>query len=363
MLSVKSSTIIVRHMQLIYIIRSCVTKRLSQRERLLGKRGRAAEIRDVSVGELASDEAESVDSWRKNTVEVRWDTLSEDLVEQARGDLGVDGRADGAVGDETAPALEGVEAAAGGVATEEDGVEEVHLENLGADELVGVWLDTVGPVVWDLLLAGEGVGTVIVLLGAEEGGNGVVVWGVAAGAGWHELVQERGSAEEQQAQRAEVEVGVLIDGLLVALVAVQSKVGKVVVAASGLGHHAEEGAVELEVVTTVGKVIVTGERGVSLELVVAIKTWLAASQDWVGRSAAGGVASDRKLLGDEIAVGQGQTEKGEEVGKIVANVVDVLLSVDELVVSDNTIVCQKVVVGSDVPGSKLASCVWVFVKR
>ena len=80
-----------------------------------------------------------------------------------------------------------------------------------------------------------------------------------------------------------VEVGVLISRLEPSLLTVFSQAFQVVVAASGLGHHAEEGAVESEVVALASEVIVTSQRCVCLELVVAVETRLRASEDWVER--------------------------------------------------------------------------------
>jgi hypothetical protein len=77
----------------------------------------------------------------------------------------------------------------------------------------------------------------------------------------------------------------------------------------------------------VGEEVVAGERGVGLELVVAIKAGLAAGQGRAEGGASGRITANAKLLGHEITVGQGQTEESKQIGKVVANVVDVLLRV------------------------------------
>lgn len=314
---------------------------------LLGERARAAKVGEVSAAELSSDEAEGLDGWREDGVEVGWDTLGQEHVQQARGDLGVGTRLELATSDEVLE-VDDVEATVGGVATELDWVEGVHLEDLLNDQAVGVWLDTVGPVVGNLLLAVEAPGAISVLDSTEEGGDGWEVGSVAASARWHELVQERGGSEQQQAERSEVEVGVVVARVLVTLATVGSKTLKVKVASGGVNHLAEERAVVVEVVATAGEVVVAGKRRVGLKLVVSVEAGLGTGQDWVERSAAGSIASDGELLCDEVAVGKSQTEKGEEGRQVVSDVVDVLLCVHKLVESNDTIVSKEVVVGSNV---------------
>lgn len=131
------------------------------------------------------------------------------------------------------------------------------------------------------------------------------------------------------------------------MVAVEGEVVTVKVALAGILHHAEEGAVELVVVTVVGEEVVAGQRCVRLEpeqrlainqedqsvlsiLVVTVKTWLVASQGWVGGCPRSGVAADRKLVGHWVPVTKCQTHDSQKPGKIVADVVKVLLHVNKL---------------------------------
>lgn len=81
---------------------------------------------------------------------------------------------------------------------------------------------------------------------------------------------------------------------------------------------------------------------------MAVKPRFAACQGWVEGSASSCVASDAELLGYDVSVGQGQTEERQKVGKIIANVVNILLSVHKLVVSYDAVVGQEVVVCSSV---------------
>lgn len=156
-------------------------------------------------------------------------------------------------------------------------MQQVHGEDLARDVLVRVGKHAVSPVVRDTL-GGEAPRAVRFLLGAEEGRDGLEVGRVAARARRHQLVQEAGGAEEQQAQRAEVEVLVLRQALVVPLLAVECQVLTVEVALARIGHHAEEGSVEVVVVAAREEVVVAGERSVGLELVVSVQPRLAAGQ-------------------------------------------------------------------------------------
>lgn len=151
--------------------------------------------------------------------------------------------------------------------TEWNWVEEVHGKNLLADLEVVVGVVTGGPVGWDLLLAVELVGAIRLLLSTEERRDGGVVGGQVVVLAGHELVKEGSSSVQQKSQRTEVEVGVLHLRLVVSLLAVLGHTLQVVKATGGLGHHAEESAVEVEVVTAVGEEVVSGQGRVGLELV------------------------------------------------------------------------------------------------
>jgi hypothetical protein len=289
----------------------------------------AAQVVKAGGTKLLSSESEGVNGGSHQTVEVRRDGTSDQLVQEARSVLGVKTGIDLAVLDGTK--VDSEELAIVGVAAEKDGVLEVHGEDLPGDIVVGVWGDAVGPVVRDLLFD-------------EEGGDGVVVGSIPAGAGRHQFVQEAGGSEEEEGQGAEEEVGVLGAGLVVALQAVLGQVLAVVDPAGGVCHHVEQGLVEAEVVTAVGEEVVAGERRVGLELVVAVEAGLAASQRRAEGGASGRITTNAELLGYEIAVGQGETEKGKQSGKIVSDVVDVLLRVNELAEGSDTIASQEAVV-------------------
>jgi hypothetical protein len=87
---------------------------------------------------------------------------------------------------------------------------------------------------------------------------------------------------------------------------------------------------------------------------VANKTRLAAGQGWVKRGASSGITSNGKLLSNKVAVGL-ESEEGEKVGQVVADVVDVLLSIDELVVGGDAIASEKAVVGGCVEAWRVLS--------
>ena len=168
------------------------------------------------------------------------------------------------------------------------------------------------------------------------------------GSGWHEFVQKGRGTEEEKRERAKVKVWIVLQRLLVSLVTILGKAVTVVVASSCLCHHAKECAVEGEVVATTQEKIVTCKGCVGFELVVPIKTRLTASQDWCYRGSVCCVTSNRKSLSDKITIGQGETEDGEKCGQIVPDIVQILLSVNELVEGGYTVVSKEVVVGSSI---------------
>ena len=137
-----------------------------------------------------------------------------------------------------------------------------------------------------------------------------------------------------------VEVFVFGLGLRPALFAVEGEVLAVEVAGGGGVHVTEEGAVEAEVVAVVGEEVVAGEGGVGLEFVVAVEAGLAAGEERCDGGALGGVAADGEFHGDGVAVGEGEAEGGEQDGEVPADVVDVLLGVDELVECGDAVVCE-----------------------
>lgn len=86
---------------------------------------------------LGQNEGKRLHSWREHTVGIARDALSGQLVEQAGCVRGGDAAADLAILDGTE--VDRIEGPVGGVTTEEDGVEEVHLQDLTGDIIVGVW--------------------------------------------------------------------------------------------------------------------------------------------------------------------------------------------------------------------------------
>jgi hypothetical protein len=127
---------------------------------------------------LARHEIQRVDRGRQHAVRVARHALRRQLVQQTRRV----GPADQRAVLDAAKVWDGVEGAVGGLAAEEDGVQEVHLEDLLRDVGVGAGLDAVDPVVRDVL-ADEVVAAFVVGLCAEEAGDGGEVRCVAGRAG------------------------------------------------------------------------------------------------------------------------------------------------------------------------------------
>jgi hypothetical protein len=323
--------------------RCLVESDLLHRPGLLGEWLTTAKVLECWF-KLAGDERKSLDSGSDETVEVGWDTLGCKLVEQASG-LGPWSSNECAVLDVVK--VEQIETAVSGRATEEDWVLDILRNDLSSDIRVRVWLNSVGLVVWDLLIASEDIVSIGILLSTEEGHDGSLVRNIIRSA-WHQLVQERGGPEEQERKRTEVEVGVFLQRLLVSLVTVLGKSVPIIEAPRRFCHHLEKGPVEAEVVTVTEEVIVPSEGSVSFKLVVTIKTWLAASESRIPRGSVGSITTNGKFLGLEITISECETEESEKIRQIVANVVKVLLSIDKLIEGGDTITSKKVVVGSSV---------------
>ena len=244
----------------------------------LGKRNGASQVLERRRN-LAGDEAERINSRSNDTIEVRRDLSSGKLVQQTGSLWCANGKLKLTILD--GAKVDSVEGTICSVTAEQDRVLKVHGEDLIGDVHVGVRRDAVGPVVWDALATGEAPGAVCVLLGTEEGRDGLEIGCVAVVAVGHELVEERGGSVEEQGQGAKEEVLVLVERLGVALQAVLGQVLAVEVALAGVLHHAEEGAVEGVVVSVGEEVVVSGERRVGLKLVVAVETGLGSGEDGV----------------------------------------------------------------------------------
>ena len=307
----------------------------------LGQWDRASQVLERRA-DLRSNESQRFNSWSENTIEGARQTPSRKLVEQARSIRSTDTGRDLAVLDRAK--ADGIKRARRSVAAEKDRVEEVHLQDLGGDIVVGVWADAIDPVVRDLL-SSKAPGAIAVVLRAEEAGDGFQVWLVAVVSVWHELVQEAGCSVQEEGKWSEVEVLVLGQRLIVALEAIECQSVEVEVAVTGVVHHSKERAVEGEVVSVVEEEVVASQRRIGFELVVAIETRLASGESWAERCTCGSIATNGKLLGHNITVGESETERSEQHCEVVANVVHVLLRVDELAESSDTIVSKEVVVG------------------
>jgi hypothetical protein len=159
----------------------------------LSQRNRASQVRELWA-KLSGHERKRLDCRRDDAVQVARKLSSRQLVKQAGSILCADASFDLAVLDSAE--VDGIEGTVGSVSTEEDGVLEVHGDNLVGDIHVRVWGDASGPVVGDLLVD-------------EKRLDGCIVGLVAVGARWHELVEEAGSSVKQKGQRPEEEVGVL----------------------------------------------------------------------------------------------------------------------------------------------------------
>lgn len=77
---------------------------------------------------------------------------------------------------------------------------------------------------------------------------------------------------------------------------------------------------------------------------MAVEPRLAAGQGRVHGCARRGVAADGELFSDDVPVGEGQAKGGEEDGEVVADIVEVLLGVYQLVEGGDAVVGKEVVV-------------------
>merc|ERR1719487_1441506 len=168
---------------------------LSFRKTPLGERTWAAEVVELWAN-LLGNERQSLDGRGDDTIEVAGHGLRGKLVQQARSVRGVE--ADGQLAVLDVAKVESVKGVWASVATEEHRLDKVHGENLAGDVGVGVRLNTVGPVVRNLLTLTGNPSTVVLLHSVEERRDGLEVWSVAARAAGHKLIEERSSSEEQE---------------------------------------------------------------------------------------------------------------------------------------------------------------------
>lgn len=132
------------------------------------------------------------------------------------------------------------------------------------------------------------------------------------------------------------------------LVTVARKTGNVEHALSGLDHHAKLGTVQAVVVALVEVVVVAAHGSISLEVVVAVETRLAASDERDSGGAASSIAADREFPRDNIAISEDESDQRDDVGEIPGHVEDVLRSVDDLLERGDTITSNEPVVGEHV---------------
>lgn len=211
----------------------------------LGQRLRAAKVVKLSA-KFACDKVKRIDCGGEDAVQITWDRLSSKLVYQT-GSVASSNKA--AVRDGSTKGWKSIKTTTTSGTSKEDWVLKIHGDNLSSDIEVGIGRDTVGPIGRDLLGIVEGPVTSTVLLGAEEAGDGLEVRCVVVVTIGHQLVEERGSSEKQDGERTKVEILVVSETLLVSLVTVETKALTVKVSAGSLNHHAEESAVEGEVIT------------------------------------------------------------------------------------------------------------------
>lgn len=132
------------------------------------------------------------------------------------------------------------------------------------------------------------------------------------------------------------------------LVTVAGKTGDVEHALSGLDHHAELGTVQAVVVALVKVVVVAAHRSIGLEVVVAIETRLAASDERDGGRAASSITTNGELPRDNVTVSEDKSDQSNDVGEIPGHVEDVLRSVDDLLERCDTVTSNEAVVGEHV---------------
>jgi hypothetical protein len=132
------------------------------------------------------------------------------------------------------------------------------------------------------------------------------------------------------------------------LVTVAGKTGDVEHALGGLNHHAELGTVEAVVVALVEVVVVATHGSIGLEVVVAVQTRLAASDERNSSCAASSIAADGKFPRDNITVSEDESDERDDVREIPGHVEDVLGSVNDLLQRSDAITGNEAVVGEHV---------------
>jgi len=132
------------------------------------------------------------------------------------------------------------------------------------------------------------------------------------------------------------------------LVTVAGKTGDVEHALSGLNHHAELSTVEAVVVALIKVVVVATHGSIGLEVVVAVETRLAASDERNSGCAASSIAADGEFPRDNIAVSEDESDERDDVREIPSHVEDILGSVNDLLQRSDAITGDEAVVGEHI---------------
>lgn len=157
------------------------------------------------------------------------------------------------------------------IAAEKHGVQRILRQDLGRRGQIAVRSLSVVPVGGNAL-RDVAPATLSIGGGAEEALHGGEVGGSGGAEGREEFVEEGGGAVEEEAFGAEVEVSIVGEGLLPALRAVAGEVFAIEVPLAGVLHEAEEGGVELVVVTDGGEEeVVAGERDIAFEFLNRVR--------------------------------------------------------------------------------------------
>ena len=152
-------------------------------------------------------------------------------------------------------------------------------------------------------------------------------------------------------------------GLVPPLVTVAGKTGDVEHALSGLDHHAELGTVQAVVVALVEVVVVATHGSIGLEVVVAVETRLAASDERNSGCAASSIAADGEFPRDNIAVSEDESDERDDVREIPSHIEDVLGGVNDLLQRSDAITGNEAVVGKHVHAGATATSISMESRR
>jgi hypothetical protein len=134
-----------------------------------------------------------------------------------------------------------------------------------------------------------------------------------------------------------LQLGVLFAALEISLISVLRNAIEVEESAGGFLKHLEEGAIEGEVISARGKVVIASHRCINFHLAVTIQAGFTAGYHRTPRRAGRGIAANGELPGDWITVGSVDGEGSEEVCQIISNVINVLEGIRKLIVRGDAI--------------------------